>query len=198
MATIDLDKYPKIAQMDPEGCIPINIENTLKYFDENNYDELKILVFFRKRGISLGFKETVPYFAPLLPRFKFIFKGKEEFNGSIKNVVNYIKKNIDQSIPVLVSFKKTIKTQIYEGHIQEPIISNENEVAHIRTAIGYYDKKLIEFKKKILDGKRNKEKYRIGKNKYQAISLDILNEIIEDIREEGNQYFDISLKEIIR
>lgn len=33
MATIDLDKYPKIAQMDPEGCIPVNIENTLKYFD---------------------------------------------------------------------------------------------------------------------------------------------------------------------
>lgn len=60
-----------------------------------------------------------------------------------------------------------------------------------------YDKKLNEFKKKILDGKRNKKKYRIGENKYQAISLDILNEIIEDIREEGNQYFDISLKEII-
>lgn len=31
MSKIDLNKYPKIAQMHPSvGCIPVNIENALK------------------------------------------------------------------------------------------------------------------------------------------------------------------------
>jgi len=50
----------------------------------------------------------------------------------------------------------------------------------------YYNKKLKDFKKKILLGKINKEKYRVGENKYETIPTDILNEIIDDIREDGN------------
>jgi len=61
----------------------------------------------------------------------------------------------------------------------------------------YYIKKLNEFKKNILAGKGNKEKYRVGENKYQTIPPDILEEIIEDIRKEGNQYFEVNIKEII-
>lgn len=60
----------------------------------------------------------------------------------------------------------------------------------------YYNKKLKEFKKNILAGKENKEKCRKGENKYQAIPPDILKEIIEDIREEGNHYFEVNIKEI--
>ena len=45
MSKIDLNKYPKIAQMHASaGCIPVNIENALKYNDERDYDELKILL----------------------------------------------------------------------------------------------------------------------------------------------------------
>jgi len=59
-----------------------------------------------------------------------------------------------------------------------------------------FNEKLGKFKRNILAGKENKEKYRIGENKYLTIPPIILEEIIEDIREEGNMYFEINFKEL--
>jgi len=64
MPTINLDNYPKIAQMHSiAGCIPVNIENALKYYGENNYCEIKLLFFCQSRGIPLGFREFSPILA---------------------------------------------------------------------------------------------------------------------------------------
>ena len=47
MPKIDFEKYPKIIQMHSSaGCIPVNIENALKYYGEKNYDELNEIVVF--------------------------------------------------------------------------------------------------------------------------------------------------------
>ncbi len=59
----------------------------------------------------------------------------------------------------------------------------------------YYYKRLDQFKKKILDGKKNTEKYRIGENKY-SIPRNILKEIIDEIEKDGTTYFDLKLREI--
>ena len=145
MSTIDLDKYPKIAQMHPGGCIPVNIENALNYLGENNYCEVKLLMFFEGRGMEPGFKEFAPKFASLLPKYEFIFKGIDEFKNSIENVIDYLKTNIDVAIPVLVSFKQMIKVRIFEEGNPKPIGIKDKEVAHIRTLIGYDDSELLFF-----------------------------------------------------
>ncbi len=146
MPKIDLDKYPKIAQMHASaGCIPVNIENALKYNGEKDYDELKLLFFCQTRNIPLGFKEFGPELAKILKGFKIIFKNIDDFNHSIEKVVEYIKSNIDEKIPVLVSFKQVIKVPIMEKNNPKPIGWQEAEVAHIRTAIEYNDSELFFF-----------------------------------------------------
>lgn len=53
MPKIDFVKYPKIRQTDPiYGCIPVNIENALKYFAENNYSEYSLLRFYAENDIK--------------------------------------------------------------------------------------------------------------------------------------------------
>ena len=52
------------------------------------------------------------------------------------------------------------------------------------------------FRKNILNGKKNTEKHRIGENKYAAIPTYILQEIIDEIKNEGTKYFNLKLKEI--
>ena len=145
MPTIDLDKYLKITQMHPGGCIPVNIENALKYFNEFNYCEIKLLMFFESRGIPPGFKEFVPKFAPLLPNFEFIFKGIDEFDNSIEKVIEYLKSNIDKKIPVLVSFKQIVDVPLFEKNKPNPVCFIKKELAHIRTLIGYNEEELCFF-----------------------------------------------------
>ncbi|GAI57141.1 unnamed protein product, partial [marine sediment metagenome] len=146
MSTIDLDKYPKIAQMHSSaGCIPVNIENALKYNGERDYDELKLLCFCQTRNIPLGFKEFSPELAKILKKINFIFKGIDDFDHSIEKVVEYIKSNIDENIPVLVSFKQIINVPIIEKNNPKPIGWQKAEVAHIRTAIKYNDSELFFF-----------------------------------------------------
>ena len=127
MSTIDLEKYPKIAQMDPRnGCIPVNIENALKYYRENNYCEAKLLFFFISREMLPNFDQSAPIFNSLIQNFEFVFKGKKDFKDSIKNMIEYLKENIDKQIPVLVSFEA-------QGG------------AHIRTLIEYNDIEFVFF-----------------------------------------------------
>lgn len=146
MSKIDLNKYPKIAQMHASaGCIPVNIENALKYNDERDYDELKLLFFCQTRNIPLGFKELSPELAKILKDFDFIFKNIDDFNHSIEEVVDYIKSNIDVKNPVLVSFKQIIKVPIIEKNNPIPIGWQDAEVAHIRTAIEYDESELYFF-----------------------------------------------------
>ncbi len=60
MPKIDFEKFPKIIQMHSSaGCIPVNIENALKYYGERDYDELKLLYYCQTRNIPLGFKEFI-------------------------------------------------------------------------------------------------------------------------------------------
>ncbi len=146
MPKIDFEKYLKIIQMHSSaGCIPVNIENALKYYGESNYDELKLLCFCQTRSIPLGFKELSPELAKILKDFEFIFKGIGDFNHSIKEVVDYIKSNIDNQTPVLVSFKQMIKVPIMEKNNPKPIGWQDAEVAHIRTAVEYNDTELLFF-----------------------------------------------------
>lgn len=127
MPTIELEKYPKIAQMDSRnGCIPVNIENTLKYYAENNYCEAKLLLFFISRSMPPNFDQVAPILNSLISSFEFIFKGRNEFEDSINNMVEYLKENIDNQIPVLVSFEA-------QGG------------AHIRTLIEYNDTEFLFF-----------------------------------------------------
>jgi len=127
MPTIDLEKYPQIAQMDPRnGCIPVNIENALKYYGENNYCEAKFLWFFLGWNMKPNFDKSTPILNSVLPAFEFIFKGKREFENSIDNMIKYLKENIDDQIPVLVSF------EVGGG-------------AHIRTLIEYNESEFIFF-----------------------------------------------------
>jgi len=124
MPKIDLEKYPKIGQTDPiYGCIPVNIENALKYFDEQNYNEEILLRFYRENHIPLSFDQALPHLKRLIPHFEFIFKRKEDFEHSADKMVEYIKKNIDNEIPVLVSFE-----QSGEAHIMTSIEYNETEL----------------------------------------------------------------------
>lgn len=142
MPTIDLDKYPKIRQTDlKRGCIPVNIENALKYYGGEKHDEASLLKFYD--NIPLGFKEAVPHLAKLLLDFEIIFKGKIDFKGSIDNVINYIKSNVDEEIPVLVSFKQMVRVPI--GITNRGILIRKFENAHIRTAVGYNDSELFFF-----------------------------------------------------
>lgn len=142
MPTIDLDKYPKIKQTDPKrGCIPVNIENALKYYGEDNHDEASLLIFYD--NIPLGFKEAVPHLAKLLPEFEVIFKGRVGFKGLIDNVINYIKSNVDEKTPILVSFKQMVRMPI--GITNRGLLIKEFENAHIRTAVGYNDSELFFF-----------------------------------------------------
>ena len=60
----------------------------------------------------------------------------------------------------------------------------------------YLYKRLEKFQKNILNGKKNTEKHRIGENKYTAIPTYILQEIIDEIKNEGTKYFNLKLKEI--
>jgi len=146
MPKIDFEKYLKIIQMHSSaGCIPVNIENALKYYGESNYDELKLLYFCQTRSIPLGFKELSPELTKTLKDFEFIFKGIGDFNHSIEEVVTYIKTNIDNQIPVLVSFKQMIKVPIMEKNNPQPIAWQDAEVAHIRTAVEYNDTELLFF-----------------------------------------------------
>jgi len=106
MREIDLNRYPKIPQTDQRrGCIPVNIENALKYYGEYRYDESSLLNFYDEFIGDLGFKRAVPYLKELLPEFEIKFKGRIDFNSSLNNVIEYIKSNINEKIPVLVSFK---------------------------------------------------------------------------------------------
>ncbi len=144
MPNIDLDKYPKIKQSDPKrGCIPVNIENSLKYYEEDKHNEQSLLKFYDENKIPLGFKEVVPHLEKLLPDFEIIFKGKVDFEDSIENVINHIKSNVDKSIPVLVSFKQIVNIPI--GITNRGILVKAFENAHIRTAVGYNDLELCFF-----------------------------------------------------
>ncbi|MHA1232035.1 MAG: C39 family peptidase [Candidatus Helarchaeota archaeon] len=146
MTKIDLIKYPKIIQMHSSaGCIPVNIENALKYYGESNYDELKLLCFCQTRNIPLGFREFSAELAKILKKFEFIFKDINDFNHSIEKVITYIKSNIDSQIPVLVSFKQMIKIRIEAKNNPQSIKWQDKEVAHIRTAIEYNDNELLFF-----------------------------------------------------
>lgn len=60
----------------------------------------------------------------------------------------------------------------------------------------YFYKRLEKFKKNILNGKKNTEKHRIEENKYAAIPTNILQEIIDEIKNEGTKYFNLKLIEI--
>ncbi len=75
MPIIDLEQYPYVGQTNPiYGCIPVNIENALKYFGEKNYNERSLLEFYAKNNIPLSFDQVLPYLEKLLPHFEFIFK----------------------------------------------------------------------------------------------------------------------------
>jgi hypothetical protein len=127
MPKINLDKFPKIAQMNPrDGCIPVNIENVLKYYGESNYCEAKLLWFFVGWDMRPNFDKSAPILNSVLPTFEFIFKGKKDFKNSIENIIEYLKINIDNENPVLVSFEA-------KGG------------AHIRTLIEYTEKEFIFF-----------------------------------------------------
>ncbi len=144
MPKIDLDKYPKIKQTNPQkGCIPVNIENALKYYGENGHDEASLLKYYEEVIKALGFKEAVPHLEALLPDFEFIFKGKIDFENSIDNVITYIKSNIDLQIPVLVSFKVRETRPIWIP--ERGLVFKVFENAHIRTAIEYNDTELLFF-----------------------------------------------------
>ena len=127
MPTINFEQYPYIGQTNPRfGCIPVNIENVLKYFNENNYNERFLLEFYAKNNIPLSFDQALPYLENLLPHFEFIFKKREDFEGSTDIMVKYLKENIDKKTPVLVSFEA-------------------GGGAHIRTLIEYNKTDLIFF-----------------------------------------------------
>ncbi len=83
-------------------------------------------------------RKTKIYFRNPLPLFL-------NFNYSIEKVIEYIKSNIDEKTPILVSFKQTIKVPIMENDNPKPIGWQDAEVAHIRTAIEYNDSELIFF-----------------------------------------------------
>ncbi len=144
MPTIDLDKYPKIKQTDlKRGCIPVNNENVLKYYGEDNHDEASLLKFYDDNHTPLGFKEAVPHLSKLLPEFEVKFKWRVDFKGLIDNVVNYIKSNVDEKNPILVSFKQMVRFPI--GITNKGLLMREFENAHIRTAVGYNDSELCFF-----------------------------------------------------
>ena len=126
MPTIDLERYPRIRQIHPIGCIPVNIENALKYFGEDNYDEYYFLAFFGSRRMPPNFDQATPIFNSLIRNFEFVFKGINDFDNSINNMIEYLKENIDNQIPVLVSFEAS-------------------GGAHIRTLIEYNDTEFIFF-----------------------------------------------------
>lgn len=127
MPKIDFVKYPKIRQTDPiYGCIPVNIENALKYFAENNYSEYSLLRFYVENDIKLSFDQALPHLHKLLPHFHIIFKNRDDFEDSVENMVEYLKKQIDNNIPVLVSFEA-------------------GGSAHIMTLIGYNESSLCFF-----------------------------------------------------
>ena len=146
MPTINLDKYPKIGQNNSlEGCIPVNIENVLKYYDELSFNEKNLLDFYKSQQIPLGFREGAPQLAKILHNFKVIFKGIDDFKHSIENVINHIRFHIDKGVPVLVSFKQIVRIPIFIRNNPNPIGFREGEAAHIRTAIGYNDSELCFF-----------------------------------------------------
>ena len=111
MYKIDLNSFPKIRQTDLiYGCIPVNIENILKYFGNNNFNEAKILKLFSNRQIeSLSFPHIARDFAPFIPNFKIIFKSCQ---GSLKKLINYLKSNIQDNIPTILSVKAKVNPDL--------------------------------------------------------------------------------------
>ncbi len=65
----------------------------------------------------------LPHLERLIPHFEFIFKRKEDFEHSADKMVEYLKKNIDNKIPVLVSFEQSGR-----AHIMTSIEYNETEL----------------------------------------------------------------------
>ena len=106
MPAINLEKYPHIKQKNLiYRSIPVNIENVLKYYGKENYNEENLLEFYTKKNIPLNFNKILPYLENLLPHFEFIFKKREDFEGSTEIMVKYLKENIDKKTPIVVSFE---------------------------------------------------------------------------------------------
>ena len=69
-----------------------------------------------------NFDRAAPIFNSLIGNFEFKFKGRNDFNNSIEKMIKYLKENIDNQIPVLVSFEAQ-----GGAHIRTLIEYTENE-----------------------------------------------------------------------
>ena len=132
----DKEKFHYIKQY-PNLCVPCSIENILKYYDCNSFDQFSlafILVRLNKNFGFVGFKDILSHL--LKDSFNFILKTNEDVDhDSPEKVFNFIKQIIkDEGIPVAVSFKSLDATGT-------PVESS----AHIRIAIAYNDDEILFF-----------------------------------------------------
>ncbi len=124
MCKIDMNNFPKIRQTDLKyGCIPVNIENILRYFGNNSFTEVKILkLFFDRKIESLSFPQVARDFAPFIPDFEIKFKSCQ---GSFDKLENYLKSNLRNKIPTILSFKANFNPNV--THAVSIIGFNEKE-----------------------------------------------------------------------
>jgi hypothetical protein len=124
MHKIDMNKFPKIRQNDPDkGCIPVNIENILKYYGNNKFTEKKILELYSEKKIkALGFQIIARDFQEHIPNFEITFKSCQ---GSLDRLINYLKLNLKNDIPTILAIKANFNSD--ETHAVSFIGFNDDE-----------------------------------------------------------------------
>lgn len=101
MIQIDIKKLPKIKQICDNWCVLACIENILKFYGEESYDQLDL---YREFPLSLGH----PYFQKICEKFGIIFtyftccrENLEKF----EDYVHYLEEKIKENMPIIISTK---------------------------------------------------------------------------------------------
>lgn len=104
ISKIEMTKFPKIKQTNLNlGCIPVNIENILKYYGNNSFTEAQILkLYFDGKIEKLSFPHIARDFAKFIPNFEINFKSCQ---GSLDRLKIYLKLNLKKAIPTILSIK---------------------------------------------------------------------------------------------
>lgn len=106
LVTIDLSIFKKVKQEIEDECLACCLESVLSYYGYEDKSKKDYYSYLKPKG-ALNFKGVIDYIAPLYPNFNFTFKNH---NGDTTLLINYIKNNINQNIPIITACNVNIKS----------------------------------------------------------------------------------------